>query len=184
MTNYKAILLYHSKGNTTTQIATICQCSRPTVLKVINRAAELNLKVPVPDSLSNKDIYFMLYPNRDRNEEYYLPSWSELDKDMLKRSFSRYRAWQKYCRVAKRLGLKAYGKTHFYNMYNDYFFHFESEQKDGQNAVLAKIRYFEQGLAMITNTCGTDSDTYRQFLIERDEWCKEMRLDKTKIWAV
>lgn len=96
MTNYKAILLYHSKGNTTTQIATICQCSRTTVLKVINRAKEIDLKIPVPDSLSNKDVYFMLYPNRDRNEEYYLPSWSELDKDMHKRSFLKHRAWQKY----------------------------------------------------------------------------------------
>lgn len=115
MTNYKAILLYHSKGNTTTQVATICQCSRTTVLKVIKRATELNLKLPLPDSLSDKDIYFMLYPTRDRNEEYYLPNWSELDKDRLKRSFSKYRAWQKYCRVAKRLGLKAYGKTRFYS---------------------------------------------------------------------
>lgn len=184
MTNYKAILLYHSKGNTTTQIATICQCSRPTVLKVINRASELNLKVPVSDSLSNKDIYFMFYPDRDRNEEYYLPSWSELDKDMLKRSFSKYRAWQKYCRMAKRLGLKAYGKTHFYNLYNDYFFCFESEQKEGHNAVLAKIKYFEQGLDIIANTCGTDSEPYRQFLVERDDWCKKMRLDKTKIWDI
>lgn len=68
MTNYKAILLYHSKGNTTTQVATICQCSRTTVLKVIKRATELNLKLPLPDSLSDKDIYFMLYSTRDRNE--------------------------------------------------------------------------------------------------------------------
>lgn len=28
MTNYRAILQYYSQGSTTTQIATICQCSR------------------------------------------------------------------------------------------------------------------------------------------------------------
>lgn len=166
MTNYKAILLYHSKGNTTTQIATICQCSRTTVLKVIKRATELNLKIPVSDSLLNKDVYFILYPNRDRNEAYYLPSLSELDKDMLKQSYTRHRAWQKYCRVAKRLGLKAYGKTHFYDLYNDYFFCFESEQTEVQNSILSKIRYFEQGLSMIINTCGADSEPYQQFLAE------------------
>ena len=86
MTNYKAILLYHSKGNTTTQIATICQCSRTTVLKVIKRATELNLRLPISEKLSNRDLYLILYPDKDRNEEYYLPSWSELDKDLLKRS--------------------------------------------------------------------------------------------------
>ena len=31
MTNYKAILGYYHKGNTTTQIAKLCECSRTTV---------------------------------------------------------------------------------------------------------------------------------------------------------
>ena len=53
----------------------------------------------------------MLYPDRDRDEEYYLSSWSELDKDRLKRSLSKHRTWQKYGSVAKKLGLKAYGKS-------------------------------------------------------------------------
>lgn len=181
MTNYKAILLYHSKGNTTTQIATICQCSRTTVLKVIKRAMELNLQLPISDALSYKDLYFILYPDRDRKEEYYLPSWSELDKDMLKRSFSKYRAWQKYCRIAKRLGLKAYGKSRFYELYNDYFFP-NSGLQECSNEVLSKIRYFENGLEMIAHTCGMDSDPYRHFIEERNEWCKEMKLDKAKIW--
>ena len=181
MTNYKAILLYYIKGNTTTQIATICQCSRPTVLKVIKRAAELNLQLPISDSLSNRDLYFMLYPDRDRDEDYYLPSWSELDKDMLKRSFSKRRAWQKYCRVAQRLGLKAYGKSRFYKLYNDYFFATESQEATSE--VLAKIKYFQDGLEMIANINGVESELYRQFIIERDEWCREMRLDKTKIWG-
>ena len=60
MTNYKAILLYYIKGNTTTQIATICLCSRPTVLKVIKRATELDLKLPISDKLSNR-IYILCF---------------------------------------------------------------------------------------------------------------------------
>lgn len=38
MTNYRAILEYHYKGNTTTQVVRICECSRTTVLKTIKRA--------------------------------------------------------------------------------------------------------------------------------------------------
>ena len=43
MTNYRAILEYHYKGNTTTQVARICECSRTTVLKTIKRAKECGL---------------------------------------------------------------------------------------------------------------------------------------------
>ena len=41
MTNYRAILLYYSKGNTTTQVATICGCSRTTVIRTIKRVNRL-----------------------------------------------------------------------------------------------------------------------------------------------
>ena len=54
--------------------------------------------------------------------------------------------------------------------------------QETSNEVLAKIKYFQDGLEMIANINGTESELYRQFIIERDEWCKEMRLDKTKIW--
>ncbi len=43
MTNYRAILEYHYKGNTTTQVVRICECSRTTVLKTIKRAKECGL---------------------------------------------------------------------------------------------------------------------------------------------
>ena len=43
MTNYRAILEYHYKGNTTTQVAKLCECSRTTVLKTIKRAKECGL---------------------------------------------------------------------------------------------------------------------------------------------
>lgn len=39
MTNYRAILEYHYKGNTTTQVARICECSR-TASRVARRKYE------------------------------------------------------------------------------------------------------------------------------------------------
>lgn len=182
MTNYRAILLYHSKGNTTTQIATICQCSRTTVIKTIKRAVELNLQLPIPNAVSDKELYSMLYPNRSRNEEYYLPDWIELEKDKTKRSFSKYRAWQKYCRIANRLGLKAYGKTHFYNLYNQYFSLIQYVPKSEVSEVLKKIRYYEFAIDMVSKNYGVDSDQYIKIILERDSWCKALRLDKSKIF--
>ena len=69
MVNYRAILLYYHQGNTTTQIATICECSRTTVIKTIKRAKQLDLKLPIADSISDQELYVMLYPKRGRRKE-------------------------------------------------------------------------------------------------------------------
>ena len=119
MTNYRAILLYYSKGNTMTQIATICDCSRTTVIRAVKRAKAIGLALPVSDKIKDEELYFMLYPKRGPKKEYYRPDFYLLNKDKKKRGFTKYRAWQKYCRVAKREGYKAYGKSRFYKMYKD-----------------------------------------------------------------
>ena len=68
MVNYRAILLYYTKGNTNTQIATICGCSRPTVIRTIKRSKELKLQLPVSDSISDQELYLMLFPKKGRDE--------------------------------------------------------------------------------------------------------------------
>lgn len=68
MVNYRAILLYYTKGNTNTQISTICGCSRPTIIKTIKRAKELNLKLPIDDSVTDQQLYLILFPKKGRKE--------------------------------------------------------------------------------------------------------------------
>lgn len=143
MTNYRAILLYHSKGNTTTQVATICECSRTTVLRTIKRAKELNLTIPVSSDISDEELYLMICPNKGRNPKYYYPDFNELDHDRKKRSFTKYRAWQKYCRVAERKGLKAYRKSRFYKLYYNFFHHLMTALRGKFGENLQEIRAFE-----------------------------------------
>ena len=182
MTNYRAILQYYFQGDTITQIATICQCSRTTVLKTIKRATEINLTLPIADSISDKDLYLMLYPNRGRKEEYYLPDWYELNKDKTKRKFTKYRAWQKYCRVAKKLGLKAYGKSRFYRLYKDYLtVHTKPAAIVGQ--ILKTIRDYTFVTDFLLRSFGKQNTTYQKYITVRDKWCKSLRLDATKLWA-
>ena len=59
MTNYRAIFPYYSKGNITTQIATICDCSRTTVMCAVNRAKAINLILSVSDKIKDEELYFM-----------------------------------------------------------------------------------------------------------------------------
>ncbi|MCI8956908.1 MAG: hypothetical protein HFG29_07970 [Eubacterium sp.] len=124
----------------------------------------------------------MLYPARGRKQDYYLPNWYELDKDRLKRSYSKRRAWKKYCRIAQKMGLKAYCKTRFYDLYNE--FYYSLPKKKGKiGTVLSKIRYYAFGADVIAQQKGKDSVSYQNFIYERNSWCENLRLDKSKIWA-
>lgn len=177
MTNYRAILLYYSKGNTTTQIATICDCSRTTVIRAVKRAKAINLTLPVSDKIKDEELYFMLYPKRGPKKEYYRPDFYLLNKDKKKRGFTKYRAWQKYCRIAKREGYKAYSKSRFYSLYNEYGsmgarFHIKRSNNIGD--IL--------GFTILQSRYSNDAESY-EFVQKRiDDWCKERRLDKYKIW--
>ena len=177
MTDYKSILLYYYKGNTNTQIATICGCSRTTVIKTIKRAKELNLKLPLPATLRDSDLYLMLYPKRGKRKGYYIPDIHSIEKDRKKRRFSKIRAWQKYCRVAKREGYKAYSKSRFYSLFHEYGsagarFHVKKSKNIGD--IL--------GFALLQSRYSNDAASFELVEKQMDDWCKERRLDKYKIW--
>ena len=65
------------------------------------------------------------------------------DHDRKKRSFTKYRAWQKYCRVAERKGLKAYRKSRFYKLYYNFFHHLMTALRGKFGENLQEIRAFE-----------------------------------------
>ncbi len=180
MTNYRAILLYYTRGNTNTQIATIIECSRTTVIKTIKRAKELNLQLPVPDSISDQELFLMLYPKKGRKTEYFYPDFRALDKDRIKRSFSKFRAWLKYCRVCQRDGLKAYGKSRFYRLY--YLFYHKPFIRPKLSKNLSQIRVWEMVANNLLWKSGPDSEVFAEFEYDREVWCRKRRLDKAKVW--
>lgn len=182
MTNYRAILLYYSKGNTTTQVATICGCSRTTVIRTIKRAKQINLSIPVSDSIKDKELYFMLYPGRGPKKEYYMPDFYLLNKDKKKRNFTKFRAWQKYCRVAKREGYRAYSKSQFYKLYQDFFSTFPAPTAV-RSENLTKIRIFTLIKKSIFEAKEFSISALSRVESEIDDWCRERRLDKIKIWG-
>ena len=105
MTNYRAILEYHYKGNTTTQVARICECSRTTVLKTIKRAKECGLELSLFDKTSDYDLLKKLYPKRVRKEEYAAPNFYELEKDKKKRKLTIFVMWRRYYKRTLAAGL-------------------------------------------------------------------------------
>ena len=72
MTNYREILRLSSLGLNKAQIAGACGCSRTTVIKVLNIAAERGLSYPLPDGMSDKQLAEALFPASASKAELHL----------------------------------------------------------------------------------------------------------------
>ena len=119
MTNYRAILNFYSKGNTTTQIAKLCECSRTTVLKTIKRAKECGIQLPLTSEMSDLKLLTMLYPKRVHREGYVQPDFYSLEKDKKKRKLTIFVMWRRYYKRTLAAGGKPYGKSQFFKMFPD-----------------------------------------------------------------
>ena len=177
MTNYKAILGYYHKGNTTTQIAKLCECSRTTVLKTIKRAKQCGLELPLSDKTTDYDLLKTLYPKRVRKAEYAAPDFYELEKDKKKRKLTIFVMWRRYYKRTLAAGQKPYGKSQFFKMFKMYRtnskFHFQSTETMKKAYSFAwEASYFAKGKRMLTMR-----EAWEKLVL----WCKKMRLDPQKI---
>lgn len=176
-TNYWAILEYHYKGNTTTQVARICECSRTTVLKTIKRAKECGLTQSSVVGMNDFKLLCKLYPNRVQRAEYTYPDFEAIIKDKKKRKLTKYVAWRRYYKRTIAAGQKPYGKSQFFKMFKMYRtnskFHFQSTETMKKAYSFAwEASYLAKGKRMLTMR-----EAWEKLVL----WCKKMRLDPQKI---
>lgn len=178
MTNYKAILDYYHKGNTTTQIAKLCECSRTTVLKTIKRAKECGIELPLDYKIFDLELLKTLYPKRVRRAEYEAPDFYELEKDKKKRKLTIFVMWRRYYKRTLAAGKKPYGKSQFFKMFKKYkslygAFKFKSTETMKKAYSFAwEASYFAKGERMLTM-----QEAWEKLVL----WCKTMRLDPRKL---
>ena len=173
MTNYKAILQYHYAGNTTTQIAKLCECSRTTVLKTIKRAKECAIDEPAFELLSDIQLLEKLYPKRVHRTGYEEPDFIALEKDKKKRGLMVFVMWRRYYKRTLAAGQKPYGKSQFFKMFKMYRtnskFHFQSTETMKKAYSFAwEASYLAKGKRMLTMR-----EAWEKLVL----WCKKMRLD-------
>ena len=178
MTNYRAILEYHYKGNTTTQIARICECSRTTVLKTIKRAKQCGIDLPLSDKTSDYDLLKTLYPKRVRKEEYAAPDFYELEKDKKKRKLTIFVMWRRYYKRTIAAGGKPYKKSQFFKLYKTFYsrssLRFRNTKTIDQIKAYRLVgRYFES--SRMTNSL-------ENLKSEILEFCKKLRLRPQRIF--
>ena len=79
-TNYKEILrLYCSRDYSLRGIAKALQISRNTVDKCLDRVAELQLRLPIPESMTNEELTQILFPPKEdkNNPGYCAPDYEK-----------------------------------------------------------------------------------------------------------
>lgn len=72
MSKYKLISEYYLKGNNRTQIATLCDCSRMTVWRVLQRVNAIGIGIGELSGMSEKELAYLLFPERAKPGDGYL----------------------------------------------------------------------------------------------------------------
>ena len=82
MANYREILRLSSLGFNHTQIAKSADCSRTTVINVLQLAKEKELKYPLPKDMSDKALYEALFPSAAGKPKYKMPDYEHVYKEL------------------------------------------------------------------------------------------------------
>lgn len=121
MHDYKTILKYHYEGKSQRFIASILKMSRNTVSDIINTAESISLDSVKADTLSNEEIYRLLYPDtRSEFTTYLVPDYETIHKELLKPGVTLQLLWEEYVESARSLNRPFYHRSYFFEQYKNY----------------------------------------------------------------
>ena len=120
MVNYREILRLKSLNYSNVSVANSCGSSRNTVAEVCKLAQDKKLCWPIPDTLSNKDIEQLLYPERGVNEGRKLPDFEYIYNELAKHGVTLSLLWAEYCTQCTQEHTIPYQHTQFNEKYHAY----------------------------------------------------------------
>ena len=120
MTNYKEILRLHSLGINNTRIAESCSCARSTVIAALQRAAEQELSWDKIKNCSPEEVARKLYPSTAPGQQYKMPDYEWVHREMQKSGVTLSLLWMEYCEQCRQNGELPYKSTQFNKYYADY----------------------------------------------------------------
>jgi transposase len=95
----EVIRLHFEAGLSNRAIARACQMSNSTVGEYLERALKAGLSWPLPDGLSEDELYRRLYPGENSVQpgtERPMPDWDEVHRELSKRGVTLTLLWQEY----------------------------------------------------------------------------------------
>lgn len=137
MTNYKEIIRLHSLGLNKTRIAESCGCARSTVITALHKAEENGLSWNAVKNLSSEEVARKLYPATSMGQQYSMPDYEWVHKEMQKSGVTLSLLWVEYCERCRQNGELPYKSTQFNKYYADYVHKTKAtmhlEHKPGEN---------------------------------------------------
>ena len=177
MSKYKLILEYYLKGNNRMQIATLCDCSRMTVWRVLQRVNVIGIGLDELNGMSEKELAYLLFQERTKPVDGYLiPDFKLEEFQMRKHQSSLRLCWRRYCKRALKQNLKAYSWASFVFFYGQ-FRKPCSDEDDPKDKVRNKLKRYN----LMLSYCNPNGEQYQKLKKEKEEWLKSLHLDESKI---
>ena len=90
--------LHHESGLSNRAIARVCNVSNSTVGEYLARAEQAGLNWPLPEEMSDDEIYRRLFPDKPREIDAArpIPKWEEIHRELAKRGVTLTLLWQEY----------------------------------------------------------------------------------------
>jgi transposase len=102
-----------------TRIAESMGVSRPTVITVLQKAAESGISHQTATGLSNRELAEMLYP-QSAGPAYKMPDCAQIHREMAKSGVTLQLLWFEYCDRCRDAGEIPYQLTQFKKHYRDF----------------------------------------------------------------
>ena len=177
MSKYKLIIEYCLKGNNRTQIATLCDCSRMTVWRVLQRVNAIGIGIGELSGMSEKELAYLLFPERAKpGDGYLIPDFKWEEFQMVKHRSSIRLCWRRYCKRAAKQNLMAYSWKSYIILYNAYRKP-KIEACDPNDKIRNKLKDFN----FLLSCCPRGSINYEVIKIQKEEWLKSLKLEEDKI---
>ena len=177
MSKYKLISEYYLKGNNRTQITTLCDCSRMTVWRVLQRVNAIGIGIGELNGMSEKELAYLLFPERAKpGDGYLIPDFKWEEFQMVKHRSSIRLCWRRYCKRAAKQNLMAYSWKSYIILYNAYRKP-KIEACDPNDKIRNKLKDFN----FLLSCCPRGSINYEVIKIQKEEWLKSLKLEEDKI---
>lgn len=103
-----------------TLIASSIGSSRNTVAEVWKLVQERGLSWPVPGTLTNQELEFILYPGRAQKDGRMMPDYEYIYRELAKPNVTLTLLWSEYCARCEAAGAIPYQHTQFNEKYHAY----------------------------------------------------------------
>lgn len=104
MTKYREILRLRSLGLSQNDIAASCQVSKKTVNRGLKLSIERNLRWPLEDCLTDREIDKIIHPNGNearKNTDRKLPDFEHVKSELLRNGVNKKLLWAEYLEECK-----------------------------------------------------------------------------------